>query len=240
MEIKINLDLEAAIANALIPENLSPILNKHVTEAITSAIRDATDYNSDFRKLLKTQIAETMPHGLAIDDVVKFQHVLNKALQGAVHGANSDAVNAALAEAAKAALPEVPATVTMTELLEMARAGLNVEGHEAFYALYEESEYGGGGHLYLDSNPEVGKSPYGISSRRENNKYSAEINLAFNKEGEVYSLKFRNEQVTPASRPTVITKFDATLMAMYVGRTKLNVDIGPDDVQCEAGERYDD
>lgn len=239
MEIKINLDLSAAVANALAPENLAPILNKHVTDAIAGAIRNATGYNSEFSKALESQVKEHMPHGLGLDDVVKFQHVLNDALKGAVHGANFDAVNAALIEAAKSALPDVPATISMSELLEMARDGLHVEENAPFYALYEESSHGGGGYLYLDYNPSVGGLSYG-SYDRERNKYSASISLAFNKEGEVYALKFKDAQITPSSRPTVISRFDSILMAMYVGRTRLKVDMDADEVESVAQEKYYD
>jgi len=238
MEIKINIDIEAAIAKAISPEVIGPILDKHVTDSISSAIRDATDWNSDFRKALKDQLSEAMPHGLALDDIVKFQHVLNGAIKDAVNGANSDAVYSALIEAGKSVLPEVPTVIALSEFMQEARDGLRIAEGEAFYALYEESEYGGG-HLYLDSNPRPGVSSYG-SVLREGNKYSADINLAFNKEGEVYSLKFRNEHVTPSSRPTVITRLDSILMSMYVGRTKLNVDIDADDVAQTAQEQYAD
>ncbi|NYT68766.1 hypothetical protein [Pusillimonas noertemannii] len=238
MEIKINLDLSAAVSNALAPENLAPILNKHVTEAITNAIRTATGYRSEFSEALEAQFKEHMPHGLGLDDVVKFQHVLNEALKGAVHGANFETVNAALAEAAKSALPEVPAMVSMSELLKMARESLTYEEGEAFYALYEESDHGYR-HLYLDRNPKVGSASFGIYTR-ESNKYSADIALSFNKEGEVYSLKFRDGHVTPSSRPTVISRFDSILMAMYVGRTRLTVDMDADEVEYAAQEKYDD
>lgn len=237
MEIKINLDLSAAVSSALSPENLAPILNKCVTDAITRAIRSVTDYDSGFSKALNEQLKESMPHGLGLDDVVKFQHVLNGALRSAVHGANFETVNAALIEAVKEALPEVPAIVTMTELLEMARDSLATEENDAFYALYEESSFGGGGSLYIDRNPKVGGDSYG-AYRRESNKYKAGINLAFTKEGEVYALKLRDAQVTPSSRPTVITKLDSILMGMYVGRTKLKVDMDADEVECAAQERY--
>lgn len=38
MELKISIDLEAALAQALAPEKLQPILDKHIIGAITSAL----------------------------------------------------------------------------------------------------------------------------------------------------------------------------------------------------------
>lgn len=235
MELKINIDLEAALAQALAPEKLQPILDKHIAEAITSAIRNATDFNSEFRKSLQAQLAEAMPHGLNLDDVAKFQHVLNGAIQSAVHAQNSGAVNTALAEAVKEVLPDVPVVVKMSELMEAARDTLLCsDTRRAFYAHFESSP-GGGGWLYLDQNEKPGKG-YGI----DGGKYSATYCIAFQRDGSVYALKLRDKQVTPVSRPDVISRFDATLMSMYVGRTRLEVDMDADDVEYAAREQYDD
>jgi len=234
MELKVNIDLEAAVAQALAPEKLQPILDKHITEAITSAIKDATGYRSKFREAVEAQLTEAMPHGLKINDVAKFQQVLNTALQSAVHAQNSSAVQAALAEAAKVALPDVPTVVKMSELMTAAREGfLYSDERAAFFARFDQSD-GGGGWLYLDKSEKPGKG-YGV----DGGKYSAEYQLAFTRDGSVYALKLRDKQVTPASRPDVISNFDAMLMAMYVGRTRLEVDMDPDDVESAASEQYD-
>lgn len=235
MELKINIDLEAALAQALAPERLQPILDKHIAEAITSAIRNATDFNSEFRKSVQAQLIEAMPHGLNIDDVAKFQHVLNSALQSAVHAQNSAAAHTALAEAVKDVLPDVPAVVKMSELMQTARDFLLCsDTRRAFYAHFENAP-SGGGWLYLDQNEKPGKG-YGI----DGGKYSATYSLAFQRDGSVYALKLRDKQVTPTSRPDVISRFDAILMSMYVGRTRLEVDMDADDVAYAAREQYDD
>lgn len=71
MELKVNIDLEAVVAQAVAPEKLQPILDKHITDAIASAIKDATGYRSKFREAVEAQLTEAMPHGLKIDDVAK-------------------------------------------------------------------------------------------------------------------------------------------------------------------------
>lgn len=235
MELKVNIDLEAVVAQAVAPETLQPILDKHITDAIASAIQAATGYRSKFREAVEAQLVEAMPHGLRLDDVAKFQHVLNTALQSAVHGQNSEAVCAALAEAAKAALPEVPPVVKMSELMTAAREGmLYSDERKAFYANFEKSS-SGGGWLYLDENETPGKG-YGIGG----GKYSAKYHIAFQHDGSVYALRLGDKQITPASRPDVISHFDAMLMSMYVGRTRLELDMEPDDVESAACEQYDD
>lgn len=237
MDITIHIDLEAAIASALAPEKLAPILDKHLTDAITSAIRGATGYGSPFSKGLEEQFKTALPHGLGVDDVAKFQHILNASMREVLRDANSDAITAALQKCVHEVMPDVPAKIKLSQLVEDARGGLHKEQHEAFYAYWEPSEYGGG-HLYLDQD-ELPSKGYGSHSSREDVKYNAAYSLAVTNEGEVYSLKFGGKEITPASRPNVISRFQAILMAMYVGRTRLEVDIDDDDVQSAATEQCD-
>ncbi|EJN06453.1 hypothetical protein [Herbaspirillum sp. YR522] len=242
MEITLNIDLEAAITGALRPEKLQPILDKHVTDAITSAISDATGYSSEFRKTLSKQLKEVLPHGLGTDDLVKFQHILNQALNSAVSGGNLTLVQTALSQAVLNTLPTMETTVKMSELLTMARDDFSREDGGAFYAYFEESEYDSGGHLYLDRNASPGRSGFGSSSNksRAGSKYDADISISFNKEGEAYALKLDGKIVKPTTLPTVISRFDTMLMSLYVGRTRIDIDMDDDDVQDFAREKYDD
>lgn len=236
MKLEINLDFEAAIAAALSPEKLGPILDKHIVAAVSSAVQDVTGYRSPFAEALKAQMAAALPHGLSIDDVAKFQHVLNQTITSLAQGMNAEAVNAALRKAAASTMPDVPSVMKLSEFLEEARDGFHKEKHDAFYALWEPSDYGGGGHLYLDSDADFGESSrYGSTK----SKYSAERQLAVNEAGEVYTLKLDGRAVTPASRPDVITRFDSILMCMYVGRTRLELDIDADEVEAAATAQYD-
>lgn len=238
MKLEIHLDLEAALAGALAPGKLGPILDKHIAEAVTTAVREATGYNSAFSKALKEQLAGAMPHGLNLDDVAKFQQVLNHSLAQLVGGMNADAVNTALRKVAAEVLPEVPAVVKLSELLKEAREGFHKEEHEAFYALWEPATYGGGGWLYLHGDPQPSSSLTFSGRSREGSKYDARYQLAVNDKGEVYALKLDGRQVTPAARPDVIGHFDSILMSMYVGRTRLEVDMDADDVESACAEQY--
>ncbi len=218
-------------------EKLSSILDKHINEAITSAVRDATGYDSEFRKGLKEQMKQALPHGLGIDDVVKFQQVLNASLRDVLKGANGDAISAALKECVDEVMPDVPAELKLSKLLEEAREGFGKERHEPFYAFWEPTDYGGG-RLYLDREERPSKG-YGGHGSRESVKYNAEFNLAVNSEGEVYSMRLCGKDLTPSSRPTVITRLESILMAMYVGRTRLIVDMDDDEVEGASGDQYD-
>lgn len=236
MNITIDLDIQGAIAAALQPEKLQPILDKHITDAIKCAIDSATGYRSKFRDALTEQLKEAMPHGIGVGDVAKFQHVLNAATTRLVQECNTIAVHVALERAVKDVMPDVPPVIKLSELLKDARNGLHKEDHEAFYAYLEMSPYGGG-HLYLDEDENPGGDRAYHS--REDRKYRAEYQLAFTKEGEVYALRLDGKQVTPSSRPDVVGSFKSILMSMYVGRTKIEIDMDDGDVECAAQEQYD-
>lgn len=226
MEIKIELDLPAIIGAAVSVERVQPLVDKAIAEAIKDAISDATGYRSAFREELKKQLAEAMPKGLGIDDCAKFQHMLNAAVTDAVHGENAQVVQAALRAAAKAVMPDVPAKIKLSELIEAARDGFHKEKHEAFYALLEMSEYGGGT-LFLDRD----------ESTRE--KYRADMRISFTKAGEVYALHLDGRDITPKSTPVAVGSFDGLLLSMYVGRTSLELDCDEGDVESAAAEQYD-
>ncbi|OGB70435.1 MAG: hypothetical protein A2486_07125 [Burkholderiales bacterium RIFOXYC12_FULL_65_23] len=235
MNITIDLDIQGAIAAALQPEKLQPILDQHITKAITQAIDDATGFRSEFRKALTVQLTEAMPHGLGIDDVAKFQHILSQAATRLVQECNANTVQVALERAIKNVMPDVPPVIKLSDLLKEARDGFHKEQNEAFYAYLEMSEYGDG-HLYLDENENPGDRGY---RSREDRKYRAEHQLAFTKEGEVYALRLDGKQITPASRPDIVGSFYSILMAMYVGRTKIEVDMDDDDVEYAAQSNED-
>lgn len=226
MKLEINLNIENAINNALAPEKLNPLLERAINEAIKSAIEDATGYRSEFREVMKEQLKTAMPHGIGIDDVAKFQHVLNTAMNKLVDAANNETVKTAVEKAVKSVMPDVPARIKMSDLIKAARDGFHKEDHEAFYANYCESEYStGGGWLALDDDADC------------RNEYAAEIRLAITKEGEVYSLKFDNKQVTPASLPNAIGRMDGLLLSMYVGRTTIEMDIDANDIENLASDQ---
>lgn len=228
MEIKIELDLPAIVAQAVSAERIQPIVDKAIAEAVKVAINDATGYRSKFRDAMKEQLSEAMPHGLRIDDVAKFQHVLNAAVSSAVQGENAKSVQTAITSAVGSFMPDLPERIKLSVLLQQARSGFLKESHEAFYAELEMSEYsGGGGWLYLD----------GEESTR--GKHSASMRLAFTREGQVYSLTLNDKVVTPMSLPNAVGEFEATLLALYVGRTSLEIDMHEHDVKSAASEQYD-
>lgn len=226
--MKIEIDLSAAIAAALAPEKLQPVLEKALNGAVADAINSATGYNSAFRKTLCDQLTEALPHGLDADETVKFQHVLNAAMNSALRDFNGATVQTAINRVLSDAMPDVPARLKLSELLELAREGFLKEQHEAFFAALESQSHGYYT-LALDSDEDHSRS----------GMHRAAVFMQINGEGEVFALRQRGEDMTPSSKPTVIGQFDAALVALYVGRTRLDMDIDADEVKSLAQAQYD-
>lgn len=226
MEFTFNLDIKAIFEQATAPERIQPMLDEAITKALKEAIRDATGYSSDFSKRLKEQMAGALPHGLGVDDVAKFQHVLNAEVTKAVAGVNAETVRTAMAKAVGDVLPDVPQRVKLSELLKLARDGFHKEDHEAFFAELEESDYGGW-YLALDEDEHC------------RGRFLANFQLSINEHGEVFAMKFDKEDLTPSKRPTVITRFESVLICLYTGRTALDIDMSPDQVEYAAQEQHD-
>jgi hypothetical protein len=226
MQFTFDIDIQAIVNKTMAPENIQPVLEQAMFKAFKSAVDSATGYNSDFSKQLVEQLKTALPHGLAIDEVAKFQFVMNKAVNEAVFGSNSDAIRVALSSAIQSVMPDVPQRIKLSELLEKARDGLHKESYESFYAHYEASQYGGG-NLALDDDSNC-RSPY-----------SANFRLAFNDAGEVYTLRMDGKDITPMGVPQAISRFDGLLLALYVGRSTIEVDIDEHDVSNAASGEED-
>lgn len=225
--IELTLDLAGIIAAAVSPEKLQPLVDKAISEAVKSAVSDATGYNSDFRKALTEQLKGCMPHGLSIDQAAKFQLMANAAVTEMVQGANAEAIRTAITKGLEGVMPEVPDSIKLGELLEMARAGFHKEQHEGFYARMEVTDYGFM-HLYLDSDEDC------------RSQYQAKTRIDADKEGCVYNMRLDGQDLKLRCLPTVIGKFEGTLLAMYVGRTTINIgDMNPEDVEYAAGPKED-
>lgn len=235
--MNITIDFEGALQRALQPETINPILDKHIGKAISDSIDEATGYRSEFRKAVTEQLKESLPHGLRSDDAMKFANILNAAIQKMVGEANNASVSAAINRATSSLLPNVPERMKLSAFAKTLRSGLHKEEREAFYAYMETSDYGTT-YIYFDQYEKPGSGGRGYDERSDM-RHRADYRLAVDKEGRVYSLRFESKNVTPASLPNVIGEFDATIMAFYVGRTTLEIDMDDGDLESLSAEQYD-
>lgn len=233
--MNITIDFQGAIDRAFAPEAMAPILDKHLTAAITSAIQDATGYSSTFSKELKAQLAEALPHGLSTQEVAKFQHILNQTMNTFVGDANRASVETALAKAVAHVMPTVPAVLKLSEFMAGARAGLHIEEREAFYAFLKVSNYGST-YVCIDSAPRPGSLLSGHYDRADM-QHRAKYQLSVSEQGDVYAMRLDGVHLTPNKLPNVVGSFEGSLMAMYVGRTKLLIDMDDDDLESLSSEQ---
>ncbi|MDQ7745407.1 hypothetical protein [Hydrogenophaga pseudoflava] len=234
--MNITIDFEGALQRALQPETINPILDKHIGKAIGDAIEEATGWKSEFRKAVTEQLKAAIPHGLREDEAMKFAHILNAAIQKLVGDVNNASVSAAINRATSSLLPNIPERMKLSEFAATLRDGLHKERHEPFYAYMEATDYGTT-YIYFDQEERPNSSSR--HTDREGMKYRADYRLAVDKDGRVYSLRFEGTNVTPASLPNVVGGFDATIMAFYVGRTTLEIDMDDDDLESLSAEQYD-
>jgi hypothetical protein len=227
MQFTFEIDLQAIVAKTMAPENIAPVLEAAISKAFKTAVDQATGYSSELTKSMTEQLKAALPHGLDIDEVAKFQFLMNQAITSAVHGANSETIRVAMAGAVKSVMPDVPMRIKLSELVEKARDGFHKEKHEEFFAEYEPSTYGGG-HLYLNRSTDC------------RSVYSASHRLAFNEAGEVYTMRMDGHDILPSKLPQAISHFEGLLLALYVGRSTIDVDIDEDDVKSAAQASYDD
>jgi len=223
MKIEIDLDLPSIVSQAVSTERLQPLIDKAIGEALKSAIENATGYRSEFRKAMEEQLAAAMPHGLHLDDVAKFQHLANAAFSDLVAKFNQEAVAAIFEKTRAIPLPDVPKVIKLSELLKDARDGLHVyDDARGFFAELRQSEHSPGTH-YLSLDGDANAS-----------RYRAAYELAIDENGNVYSLKIQGNRITPSFMPDVIGSFDGALLSMYVGRTRLEIDVDEYDIELAA------
>ncbi len=226
-KITIDLDLASIITAAVSTERLQPLVDKAIMEAIKRAIEEATGYRSAFSETLKKQLADALPHGMSIEDAAKFQQVFNAALTSAVHTANNSTIQTAMRKAIDYVVPNMPSTIALSEFMKEVREGFRKKDNESFFAELELSDCGGGGGWLTFDKNEFCKG-----------RYAANFRLAFNKEGEIYAMKWEDKDLTPQSVPNVISRLDGLLMSMYVGRTVLVIDCNEVEQFTRSSEDY--
>lgn len=191
MQIQIDVQgmLQESLAKALSPDVLKPVLEKALNDTLERAIKDAFGYNSDFRKLMETSVAEAMPK--EIDGLVVMGELITDRIKQVV-GAQQEA---ALAQIIDAQLSELmapaPAQMKLSDLCrEMTKrwGGRDFDRPEGSKPtiIKETSSYGGVS-LYLDKDD--GKE-----------KYETEFELHLSSDSKaILSIRVRGEERKPPS-----------------------------------------
>lgn len=223
MELTINVDIEQAIQAALSPEKIGPAVQKAVDGCVNDALREVFGYGGDVRKALIEQFAALLPHGLSNADASRFQLVLQNTLHDTVLGEQSAALKLAVENSIKGLLQTPAPELKVSELLALYQNDLYSD-EKSFWAEVEESDYAT--YIALDrTRPSSG------------GRHAARTQLTIGRDGRVYSVAHAGHAFTPNALPKcVISQLDSAILAMYVGRTKLVMDLTPMQIEDFARE----
>lgn len=187
--MELNIDIESAVAQAvaaaMAPEKLEPIINKQVSKAVEDAIEDQFSYRSPFREMLKGKMASAMPTDM--EDLGRFSDLVLKIIKAKLHEVQHDAVKQAIESKLDNLLKTLPPTMKLSELVEKLLPDLaddhRRDGDSQPTIIVERStSVDGYWRLYIDS-------------RSERDAYSCRLQVAFNKEGEAYSLSIGDQKM---------------------------------------------
>lgn len=97
----------AAIKKALDPEKIAKVAEAAADKAVTAAIDNALDYNSDFRKQLTTAIKSVLPL-TTVGDLAAFTHAVRAVIRGRLENLANETAKTHIEDVMKRLLPDEP------------------------------------------------------------------------------------------------------------------------------------
>ncbi len=216
--MELNIDIESvvaqAVAAALAPERLQPIITKQVEKAVDSAIEEQFGYRAPFRKLLEEKMAAAMPTDM--EDLGRFSDLVLKVISAKLHEAQAEAVAQIIQPKLDAMLKPLPPAMKLSELVEKLlpdladdyrRDGADqptiiVERHDNLYGYWR---------LYIDS-------------RSNRSQYDSRLKIAFRGDGKAYSLSIDDKKTENALLIGPTYNADALLLQIYTGGITIELD----------------
>lgn len=219
--MQINLNIEETIAQAiraaLSPERLQAVIEKQVGEVADKAIKSAFDTYGDFSKTVQTAIKTLVPHELSLDGAANWNHAIGQHIALRLKAVNDERIAHALNPMLDKLLATPPAELKVSELVSKAveywgeKYGKRRDGAPTITIEKHSGSTGGYWSLHMDE--EEGRS-----------LYACQIQLAVNKDGEVYSLKVNEQDIKTTNYAGPFFNFEAYLFQLYTGGTKLVLD----------------
>lgn len=216
--MELNIDIESvvaqAVAAALAPERLQPIITKQVEKAVDNAIEEQFGYRAPFRKLLEEKMAAAMPTNM--EDLGRFSDLVLKVISAKLHEAQAEAVAQIIQPKLDAMLKPLPPTMKLSELVAKLLPDLADDyrrnGDSQPTIIVEHNDgLDGYWRLYIDS-------------RGDRDKYSCRLQIAFDKEGKAYSLRIGDEKMEKALLIGPTYNADALLLQIYTCGITIELD----------------
>ncbi|MBA6096373.1 hypothetical protein H4C80_04330 [Pseudomonas juntendi] len=216
LDINIEGIVAESVAAALSPEKLQPIIDKNIEGAVTSAVKEQFSYNSPFKKLLEDSLAGAMP--TSIKGLGRYGDLVLKTVSSMIEDYQEQALRQTITEKLAKVLEPLPARLKLSELVDKLTKAFE-DSHlrdkyssesptfivEKGTGYSSTSEYWT---LYADANEGV-------------EKYSCQVQMAFNGDGECYSLRVGETDMKKSLILGTAYGAEALVLNLYTGGTKV-------------------
>jgi hypothetical protein len=213
-----------AFANVVAAGTIEKAIEEKLSKTITSIIDDELRSYSDFGKSLHEHVKASMAVDFSNLGLPGYNDLILKIVRRQVEAQVNATIAAQIEPQLTELLSPAPAEITLTQLIaEFIKDrsdyhGCSCDSPDQITLIVEGSEsVDGYHHIYLDE--EEGKS-----------KYSCAIQIATNKESEVYSLKIDDRDPKKALFVGPLYNFERRVFQMYAAGTKLIVDGNEDSI----------
>ena len=216
--MKIEFDLESILATAAIealkPERIQELMNKHLTKSVDDAISEAFSYRSPFNVMLKEKISQAMPADLK--DLGRFGDVVlkqvNSYIQQYMEGQAQQITQARMTELLKPFDKEI----TMSKLAELLRDKFYV----GFYGDCDE----GAPTIIIQRGNEEGWFDLYADAKQNTSQYSCELKARF-KQGICWDFELKRQCIKATDKYFgCLFNADALILNLYTGQTKVILD----------------
>ncbi|HBK47954.1 MAG TPA: hypothetical protein DDZ74_01025 [Pseudomonas sp.] len=215
MQLNINIEgiVADAVAAALSPEKLQPIIEKNVSSSVTSAIQEQFSYSSPFKKLLEEKLAGVMPTD--VKDIGRYGDLVLKTISGYLQDMQNQAVKQSIEEKLAAMLKPLPQRMPLTDLVkQMTKAFEDMpdsRGEDAPTIIIEKSEGICDGYWQLYADAEENKD-----------KWSCSVKMMFRSDGECFDLTINEFDPKKSLFLGATYGIEALLLNLYTGGVKID------------------
>ncbi len=215
MQLDINIEgiVAAAVAAALSPEKLQPIIEKNVESTVKRAIEEQFSYSSPFNKLLEEKLAGVMPTD--VQDIGRYGDLVLKTVSGYLQDMQNQAVKQSIEEKLTAMLKPLPARMTLTELVKQITKAFedrsDIAGEDGPSIIIEKSEGICDGYWQLYADAEQNKD-----------KWSCSVKMMFSSDGECFDLTVNEYDPKKSLYLGATYGIEALLLNIYTGGVKID------------------
>jgi len=232
------MDLESVL-NATIQETLKSgiiqqTIKQAVERAVTITVRECVERNLTSYSAFGKQVEEVVKKSLQLHgsiDLPSYNDMILKIIAAQVEHATNESIEKQVAERMKELLSPAPESITLTDLV--------IEFINHAKREYESGCVCTGGNakkISLCVKDEGSSSSFfsiGLDREGEKTINQCDIYFGCNRKGEIYHLRFRNEEVERRMFVGPLYGFERMLFQMKAAKTKIVIDQDPEDIEMD-------